>query len=914
MIALNRCYRAAAATARGCAAIAAAAFVYWIAAPTVLATTLPAGFSETNVITGLSAPNSFVFTPDNRILVCQQGGALRIFDINGAPLGTGTALTLSVTSNSERGLLGIALDPDFSTNGFIYLYYTTSAGSLNPPATPKNRVSRFTMSGNAVLGGTEVILLDLIPSDAGNHNGGQLRFGADGKLYVSCGDGGANSSNSQSLTTLAGKIHRINKDGSIPSDNPFFNNPGPGVRKEIWCYGLRNPWRFCVQPGTNALFIADVGQNTWEEVNIGVPGANYGWPTAEGQSSNSNFTNPVFVYNHNGTGASITGGAFYTGTTFPTEYQNSYFYGDYVDNYIRRLTLSPTNEVLSDEAWGTAADGPVNIEYFNNAIWWTSINSGQIRRITYAAGANRSPIAMASATPIAGLAPFNVTFSSAGSSDPDNDALSYSWDFGDSTTSTVPNPTHQYTGSPRTVTARLTVTDNGSPNLADTSIGIPIVIGTSPPVATIVSPVANSMYNAGQTINYSGTGVDPEDGNRPASAFTWKVVFHHNDHTHPFLGPITGTTSGSFVIPDTGETATNVWYEIILTVRDSSNVPDTKSTLIFPNVGNLQLRTVPAGLDVTLDGQPMTAPLDTTSVVGMKRQLGITLPQTVGGTTYTTFSGWSDGGTQDHEITTLAGTTVYAAVAVAANAPSRIPLGGDWDANGAASIGLYFRSSGFYALRNTNSPGAADLFFGYGPANPGWVPLGGDWDGNNSRTAGLFNPGSSTFFLKNSNSPGAANLVFGFGGAGTNLTPIYGDWDGDGDETVGLYDPTTGAFFLRNSNTAGPADLVFTFGAGGTDVVPIVGDWDGNGTTTVGVYIRSTSTFFLRNSNTSGGADLAFNFGPGGLGFVPISGNWDGAGGESIGLYDLTNGAFFLKNTNSPGGADSTFNFGPTGP
>ena len=254
MIALNRCYRAAAATARGCAAIAAAAFVYWIAAPTVLATTLPAGFSETNVITGLSAPNSFVFTPDNRILVCQQGGALRIFDINGAPLGTGTALTLSVTSNSERGLLGIALDPDFSTNGFIYLYYTTSAGSLNPPATPKNRVSRFTMSGNAVLGGTEVILLDLIPSDAGNHNGGQLRFGADGKLYVSCGDGGANSSNSQSLTTLAGKIHRINKDGSIPSDNPFFNNPGPGVRKEIWCYGLRNPWRFCVQPGTNALF------------------------------------------------------------------------------------------------------------------------------------------------------------------------------------------------------------------------------------------------------------------------------------------------------------------------------------------------------------------------------------------------------------------------------------------------------------------------------------------------------------------------------------------------------------------------------------------------------------------------------------------------------------------------------------
>ncbi|MCC6744401.1 MAG: PQQ-dependent sugar dehydrogenase, partial [Acidobacteria bacterium] len=744
MTALHRSIRYALAALRTCAALGAAACVAWLAAPSAFATTLPAGFSETNVITGLSAPNSFAFTPDNRILVCQQGGALGIFDLNGAPLGTGTALTLACTSNSERGLLGIAIDQNFSSNGYIYLYYTTSSGSLNPPGTPKNRVSRFTMSGNAVVGGSEVILLDLIPSDAGNHNGGQLRIGPhDGKLYISTGDGGSTPSNSQSRTTLAGKILRLNLNGTIPSDNPFFNDPTPGIRKEIWCYGLRNPWRFTIQPGTNALFIADVGQNTWEEVNIGVPGANYGWPTAEGNSTNSNFTNPVFVYNHGGNGASITGGAFYTGTTFPTEYQNCYFYGDYVDNYIRRLVLSPTNEVIADEAWGTGANGPVNIEYFDNAIWFTAINSGHIRRITYAAGANRSPVAMASATPIAGLAPFTVTFSSAGTVDPDNDALTYLWDFGDSTSSSAPNPTHQYSGAPQTVTARLTVTDNGSPNLSDTSVGIPIVIGTSPPTATIVSPAANAMYNAGQTISFSGTGTDPEDGARPASAFTWRVVFHHGEHTHPFLGPITGTTSGNFVIPDTGETATDVWYEIILTVRDSNNVPDTETVLIFPNVGNLQLRTVPAGLDVTVDGQPMTTPLNTASVVGMKRQLGITLPQTIGGTTYTTFSGWSDGGAQDHQIVTPAGTTTYAVVAVAADAPSRIPMGGDWDASGASSIGLYFRSAGTFALRNSNSPGAADFFFGYGPANPGWIPLTGDWDGNNSRTPGLYDPASS---------------------------------------------------------------------------------------------------------------------------------------------------------------------------
>jgi glucose/arabinose dehydrogenase len=897
----------------GLAAIAVC--IVWALAPSARATTLPSGFTETTVISNLSSPTAFAFAPDGRIFVCEQAGALKVFDANGNLLAT--AVTISTTAFFERGLLGIALDPDFASNNFVYVYYTATTGSLNPPPSPKNRVSRFTMNGNTVVPGSETILLDLIPSDAGNHNAGQLRFGTDGKLYISTGDGGSTPSNSQSLTTLAGKILRLNKNGTIPTDNPYFNDASPaGLRKEIYCIGLRNPWRFTFQPGTQALFVADVGQNTWEEVNVALPRANYGWPTAEGTSTNPAFTNPIFAYNHNGTGASISGGAFYAGTTYPTEYHGNYFYGDYVDGYIRRLTLDDNNVVLADEPFATAVPSPVSIEYHNNAIWYACYaggSSGTIRRATFTGGANRSPVAQASASPIAGLTPLDVQFSSAGSSDPDGHSLSYSWDFGDGTMSTLPNPTKTYTGSPRTVTARLTVTDNGSPNLSDTSTPITIWIGNRAPTAAITSPSNNSFYNAGQTINFSGTATDPEDGTRPASAFTWRVVFHHAEHTHPFLGPLTGVTSGSFTIPDTGETATDVFYEIRLTVTDSQGAPTTVVSTIFPNVASLMLRTSPSGGSITLDGQPMATPITIDSVVGMKRTLGVPLPQMIGGTTYTQFGGWSDGGAQEHVVTTPAGAATYTAVLVPQGAPPRIAFGGDWNDDGVDTVGLYFQDSSTFALKNTNAPGNADLFFIYGLARPGLVPLVGDWNGDGTRTPGIFDPATNTFFLRNSNSSGNADVTVLYGPAGSGWTPIVGDWDGDGDDTIGLYDPSIGNFFLRNANTPGPANLTFTFGVGGPDIVPIVGDWDGNGTTTVGIFTRSGSTFFLKNSNASGNADLTFIYGSAGSGFAPVVGNWDGVGGDTIGLYDVATGSFFLRNTNSSGNADLVFLYGPAG-
>lgn len=344
---------------------------------------LPPGFADEPYTTGLSQPVAIAFDPGNRMFIAQKGGTVRVVDSNGNLL-AGIALTLSVTSNSERGLLGIAFDPDFQTNNYVYLYYTTGASSLNAPATPKNRVSRFLVDGNTILLNSETILVDNIPSDAGNHNAGCLRFGQDGRLYIATGDGGSTSANSQNLSNLAGKILRINKDGSIPNTNPFFGQAG--AREEIYVYGLRNPFRFSFRPGTNTLYIGDVGQSTWEEVNVGVPGGNYGWPTYEGPTDVPGFISPAFSYAHaTGVRGSITGGVFMNLGSFPAPYEGSYFYADYVRDVIRRLTFNGSNVNTGSFDW-SPMDGVVDFAPGpNGALYYVSLNTASVRRIIYRA-------------------------------------------------------------------------------------------------------------------------------------------------------------------------------------------------------------------------------------------------------------------------------------------------------------------------------------------------------------------------------------------------------------------------------------------------------------------------------------------------------------------------------------------------
>ena len=278
------------------------------------AATLPPGFSESIIASGISSPTAMEFAPDGRLFVCQQNGQLRV--IKNDTLLASPFLSVTTDSSGERGLLGVAFDPDFANNQRVYIYYTV-------PGSPRhNRVSRFTANGDVALPGSQINILELNNlSSAQNHNGGALHFGLDGKLYVAVGDN-ANSANSQSLGNLLGKVLRLNADGSIPTDNPFYN-VATGANRAIWALGVRNPFTFAVQPGTGRIFINDVGESTWEEIDEGIAGANYGWPNCEGAcpTANPNFLDPIYQHAHS-QGCAIVGGAFYDPVVsqFPAEY------------------------------------------------------------------------------------------------------------------------------------------------------------------------------------------------------------------------------------------------------------------------------------------------------------------------------------------------------------------------------------------------------------------------------------------------------------------------------------------------------------------------------------------------------------------------------------------------------------------
>jgi len=361
-----------------------------LAAVPSLAQALPPGFGVVLVAAGFNHPTAFAFK-GAQILVTEKSGQVRVVRPNGS-IREIPFVTLNVAAlQPEGGILGIALDPNFSKNKFVYIYYTTAEGALAYSGSPQNRVSRFTFSG-AGIGVDETIIVDNIPSDTGHHNGGDIQFGFDGALYIAVGDSGS-LEYAQTLDTLRGKILRVNPDGTSPPDNPYkFTDgarrcgrpngppPGDGPCKEIWAYGFRNPYRFSLRQANNTYVVGDVGESTWEELDTLVKGGNYGWSVFEGPcllgpdvnctpdpvTYPRQFQYPIHFYNHSGTGEtgqSIIAGAFAeNGSNYPPPYAGAYFYGDFSGRWVNVVTMDMSNMVTSWSTFDTV-DRPV---FFRN--------------------------------------------------------------------------------------------------------------------------------------------------------------------------------------------------------------------------------------------------------------------------------------------------------------------------------------------------------------------------------------------------------------------------------------------------------------------------------------------------------------------------------------------------------------------
>ena len=627
---------------------------------------LPAGFTNDVLATGFDLPTAIKFLPDGRMLVVELQGKIWVLPPPYTQKDPNEFLDIHTNVGSagvQQGIYDIVLDPAFGPdrqNHYYYIFYTLK--------TPNHdRLSRFTANSSltgTVVNSEKVLYED--PQDANaEHHGGALAFGNDGKLYFTTGDHFVtNPAVSQDLTSPRGKIHRINPDGTIPTDNPTWG--GATHLGSVWAKGLRNPFRAYYDAPTGRFFVGDVGGNvpstSIEEIELGAAGANYGWPNSEG-SCVSPCTSPLYSWPHSNRDSAVVAGFVYHGTQFPSAYEGSFFFADYAQNWIKRMTLDASGNltgVYNFEPVDGSADGPYGdivylIEGPDEALYYvdlgysdTTSTAGisKIRRIRYG-GSNQPPVASATANPTSGGAPLAVDFSSAGSFDPEGQPLTYSWTFGDGTTpSSSANPSHPYQAG--TYSARLSVFDG-----VNTTYSTPITITAGiKPTATILSPQdgtpTTNLFRAGDVISYSGDATDGQGAPLPASAFTWNIDFLHDGHVHPGT-PVTGVKSGAFTIPTSGhDFQGNTRYRITLSVIDTLGLTDTRSVIIYPDKVNLSFDSVPSGRTLYLDGIPKTTPFVYDTLVGFNHT--IEAPDQSSGTTTYTFASWSDGLARQHGI------------------------------------------------------------------------------------------------------------------------------------------------------------------------------------------------------------------------------------------------------------------------
>lgn len=585
-----------------------------IAAAPAPASTLPDGFVDEHVGTVL-VPTSLAALPDGQLLVTQKNGFVRLIGADGQ-LRSQTVLSVysRFCNDAERGLLGVAVDPNFSVNRFFYVYWTLrrSGGCGNPNFNgPVNRVTRHVLGSDGVaVPSSEYVVLDGIPSKLGIHNAGDLEFGRDGFLYVSVGDGGCHWSDGSKCAdanyaarerhTLLGKVLRVTRDGT-----PAPGNPSGGVScrlgsaqsgqvcAEAYLRGLRNPFRFAFDPNASGtrFFVNDVGSRTWEEVNEAVAGSDYGWnlregPCAIGSSTNcaaTSYRNPIHAYNHSTGCSSITGGAFVPNDLWPAPYAGSYLFADFVCGKVFRRDPGGAVSTFATDL------GPVTHLRFaptpegGRALYYVGFeNDGVIRRIRHVGAVNRRPDARLEVR--ATGTSLDVEFDASASSDPDGDPVTYVLDPGDGSgpvERSTPTTTHTY-AQRGVYTATLVVKDDEG--LASQPATRQVVVGDQPPAIEVLSPTPLHRFRVGEQVQLKVRAIDPEDGELPDSAVRMFVERAHATHRHPWREEETGTQQVVTAPPPEDLYATtNSHLVVTVAATDSSGQTTVREFPVMPN-------------------------------------------------------------------------------------------------------------------------------------------------------------------------------------------------------------------------------------------------------------------------------------------------------------------------------------------
>src|SRR5205807_6234638 len=356
-------------------------------------------------------PVGVAWAPDGRMFIWQKNGIVRVLK-DGALLPTPFLdFSSKVNTYNDNGMLGLAFGPDFSDTGSVYLTYVYEPnGNPNDTRTKMARLVKVTAdpaNPDVALAGSEATILGDFPVDYGTHVLGTIRFARDGTMFFGNGDGAspssvdANALGAQDLDSVRGKIFRVNRDGTAPSDNPFYDGTD-SIRSRVWCYGVRNPYRFSLHPTTGEPYFADVGWDTWEEIDRGVRGGNFGWPCYEGNGPQPGYQSrfgqcaavssviaPIITYPHSGgdlnsAGTCIVGGDFYTGNRYPPSYEGNYFYADYSGNWIHRLVLDANGNLASAAPFANGILAPTCVEQGpDGLLYYVSFSTGEIRRIRY---------------------------------------------------------------------------------------------------------------------------------------------------------------------------------------------------------------------------------------------------------------------------------------------------------------------------------------------------------------------------------------------------------------------------------------------------------------------------------------------------------------------------------------------------